>query len=136
MLDRPHTKDYRTHVRLTRSFFPQYDEATIRRVQQAIDVPSSSDIMYNNLMQGFMGPNFGMLEGMNKAGHRKYNHDMFSAMMKGYQVAGIDGAVMGVQHLFEDTLNDVITRSMGRDYATLIETMFLLSTNKNNKRRR
>ena len=87
------------------------------KVNRAIDQPSPMDMVFNNANRR---NNF-IVPGMNMNGHRQFNHDLLSAMMKGNQVGGIKGAEAALYHLMGDVVSDNLVKGFG---STDIRDMF------------
>lgn len=117
---------------MTKSFFPWISDDVINQTNHVLDNPNKSDVWFGDAQRAILGTAFGV-PGMRKSGHRRYNHDLMSALMKGYQVAGTDGAIVAMNHLLQDTANDYLVRSMGLDMANLFESAFLVATGKTRK---
>lgn len=85
------------------------DPKMIHSVNRAIDAPSQMDLMMNNVGSR---TNF-IVPGLNYGGHRQFNHDLLSAMMKGYQFGGAKGAEAAFYHLMGDRVSDGFAKSLG-----------------------
>ena len=104
----------------------------MNKVNHIIDNPSQNDMWFGDAQRAILGTAFGV-PGMRKSGHRRYNHDLMSALMKGYQAAGTDGAIVAMNHLMQDTANDYLVKSMGLDMANLFEAAYLVGTGRSRR---
>src|SRR5947208_8638219 len=120
----PPLKNARNHLRLARNFFPDYDETIINEINRQIDNPSGWDINVENARKALLD-NFGEVPTMNRSGHRRYCHDLATAVLKGYNVAGADGTGIAIIHLGADVLKDNITRLLGTDLSNVLENIFV-----------
>lgn len=77
--------------------------------------------MLGNMRKRVAGKDAGFLPGMWKSGHRQYNHDIATAMTKGYQTAGPDGVYVAMAHLLQDTISDSMNSQVGPDFRDLFE---------------
>lgn len=129
-------KSHKTHEMITNFWMPYLDKETIGKVDRAIDNPSSMDIMLQNMQRQVVGKNF-QLPGMFQGGHRQYNHDAISLMMKGLTEGGVDGMYAAMMHGMIDLFSDSMVSSIGLNGRDLFESAFLyaLDNQKSHKRK-
>lgn len=85
---------------------PKFDPKMVQKVNRAIDTPQLIDAYLNNRSKKYLVP------GLNMTGHRRFNHDLLSALLKGYQVGGYAGAQAAYYHLLADTFSNNMSRSL------------------------
>lgn len=99
--------NWREHIWFSTMMNPKFDPKTVQKVNRAIDEPS----MMNAFLKSQQSKRF-IIPGLNITGHRKFNHDLLSAMMAGFQVAGYEGAKAAYYHLMADTLSNNMARGL------------------------
>lgn len=107
----------RSHIFWAMMLNSRLNPEDVWKVNRAIDTPSPMDMVFNNANRR---NNF-IVPGMNMNGHRQFNHDLLSAMMKGNQVGGIKGAEAALYHLMGDVVSDNLVKGFG---STDIRDMF------------
>ena len=111
----------RTHLQLTRALLPSVDDQVITRVNKSLDNPTAWDKVAESVRETIFGTDFGKVPGLSYKAHRKFNHDIPVAILKGVTEAGVDGAEVALAHLGLDILKDEIVRGLGTDVANAIE---------------
>jgi hypothetical protein len=99
---------------------PKFDPKFLYEVNRAIDQPSELDIVLSKKV----GNKFNV-PGLWKGGHRQYNHDMLTGMIKGMQMGGYEGMRAVFLHYMGDAIADSMNRSMGTDFKDALESMML-----------
>lgn len=89
----------------------------VYKVNRAIDSPSPMDMVMNNTIKR----NNYKVPGLNYGGHRQFNHDILSAVLKGFEVGGSKGAEAALYHLYGDLISDSLVKGFG---STDIRDMF------------
>lgn len=131
-----------THNYFTSSMFPMMSPDLINKVNHRIDnVPLWAN--YFNSMQSRTLKNQGFINQKNPydifkltshGGHRKFGHDMLSAMLIGAAEARkngmkqTDGMLASYAHLATDNFSNHLIKSMGIEGKNLFEALFSYNT--------
>lgn len=110
----------RTHNRMTRMLMNNsLDWHTVDSINKRIDSPTFQDMVLSRIIGG----NFA-LPLLPQVGHRKVNHDLFSAFSIGMQKGGYKGVQAAVYHHLEDIISNQLRNNFGTDGRDLIEAGF------------
>src|SRR6185295_812220 len=92
----------KTHNRMTRFFMRNsLDWNTVNAINERIDNPTYQDVIMSRMLGNkFAYPNLAQV------GHRKVNHDFFTAIMIGMQKGGVKGIEAAVYHHLEDIMSN------------------------------
>lgn len=101
---------------MNKSFDPKF----LYNVNRAIDQPSEFDMFLSR-----QAGNRYNVPGMYKGGHRQYNHDMLTGMIKGMQMGGSKGMEAVMYHYMGDIWADKLNKSLGTDFKDAFESMWL-----------
>ncbi len=77
-----------THNRISKQLLPWLDPKVIDKVNKAIDKPDPVAKLLSAITGQTAKDNPLLNLGIKKTGHRSANHDLVSAIVKGYEVAG------------------------------------------------
>ena len=113
-------KTAKAHQVLTKGILPLVDDQVIGKVNKAIDSPSDTDIIVENVRQLLLG-DIGQIQGLSYRGHRRRNHNAVTAFMKGLENGGADGISVALAHLGLDLVKDEMVRGLGTDLANAVE---------------
>ena len=98
-----------THDKMTKMMFGWLPMDEIRRTNRRVDNPTPRD----RLVSAMMARMFPGAPGPRRYGHRRDNHDVYSAAMAGYATAGYNGMQAAMAHLAEDMVSDTLLKVLG-----------------------
>ena len=123
---------HKTHNRLGDILFPYIEKRIIAAVNKSIDTPKPWMLPFD--------PALGAFPGLSYRGHRKYGHDLLTAILLAMHEGGPSAIPVGIWHLLEDSSRDQLVSLVGEDGANVIEDMFNFVygriSNKKGKRRK
>jgi len=61
---------------------------------------------------------------LSRPGHRSVNHDLGSALMTGFAVAGPDGMIAAWAHLLEDSMSDTVAKAITPEGRDVMEALY------------
>ena len=120
----------RTHLNLTRMMYPHIPLKDIMQVNSRLD---NAKMMDKTMRAVFGGKETTDFFGLTGHGHRKYNHDMGSALLAANLVSKQYGAKIAIGHLMQDTFSNMLVDKYGVEGRDLFEAVFNYSVA--NKRR-
>ena len=103
----------KSHKKLAKKLAPKVDVSDIDRINAAIDNPSSA-IRESDARLPTM-------PGADNRGHRRKGHDLFTATIIGFVVAGVAGIAVALIHLFADAARDQVRERAGTGVADMME---------------
>lgn len=127
-------KNHKSHEFITSVLFPSINSQVVNKVDAAIDNPTFADNWFAEMNKQLFGNSF-QIPGMFRGGHRTVNHDMLSAMLKGFEVGGSEGMYAAMSHLLADTAKDNLNRQFGMYGGDMIENAMLFLRQQNKTRR-
>jgi len=92
------------------------DWYTINSINKRLDNPTYQDV----ILSRFLGNNF-PIPYLPQVGHRKVNHNTFSAFTIGMQKGGFKGVQASMLHQLEDIISNQLRDNFGTDGRDLIE---------------
>lgn len=113
--------NHKTHHYFTKMMFPNVSYKTIDKINSSIDNPSKRMIAIQN--SGLFDKNVFDAFGLTKHGHRKYNHDIASAMFNGYMSSPQHGAEIAITHLALDRFGNMLHDLYGSNEKDAFEVM-------------
>lgn len=137
--------DRRTHNNITNAFFPYLNNKLVNNVNHTIDnVPIwarslSTFQKRDNKVKGFIQNPYDIFN-LTKQGHRKYGHDMMSAMLLGGMQArkmGLphtQGMLAAYSHLATDNFSNHLIKVMGTPGRNMWEALYSYNQDKMQKR--
>lgn len=119
-----------THTYFTRLLYPSIPYKNIEAVNSRLDNYGLIDKNISNRTNSKGTDVFGLTN----QGHRKYNHNIVSAIMIGRMVDPVYGDKIALTHLIGDKMSDVIRNNIGVDRRDLFEAaMNYIINNKSKK---
>lgn len=109
---------------------PWLNPRMVEMVNHKIDNPDPWASFMQDALNRQFGRNTFDVPGLNKMGHRQVNHDLLSAALQGWSVAGPDGVRVAWHHVMQDTFSDMLVRSLGVEGRDLWEALYNYSTAK------
>ena len=106
----------KTHNRIIDILLPFIEKRIVSAINKSIDTPKP-------WMPAF-DPALGRFPGLSYRGHRKYGHDLLTAILLALLKGGPSAVPVGLLHLVGDASRDQIVKRVGEDGANLIEDMF------------
>jgi len=102
----------------------------VDQINQRKDNPTTSDKTLSRALRAKTIPR--------PYGHRKYNHDAFSNVILGYQMAGSKGIQAMFLHDIEDMISDELVNYFGSDGRNIFEAVmnYSFSQHRRHDRRR
>lgn len=125
----------RSHILLTKNLLPYVSTEDIIRVGSRIDKPRNLDMIHANFFGGGR-ESTDFFDLTTRGGHRKFGHDLESAIMIGYMSDQKHGVDIAIAHLLEDHLSNMMIDVLGIDQKEMLESMMNYSLSQNMKKRR
>jgi len=118
----------KTHERIIKELYPDINPKLVELINSIIDTPKSWMPPYS--------PVLGQVPGLSHRGHRKYGHDLLTAVFIALVTGGPKGIPVAVTHLLTDAARDQLVEAGGPDAADIAEAVFNYIVAQKEKRRK
>jgi len=109
-----------THYNLQQLMMPTAQKKLLRAINHALDNPTLGQRKlvdaYSPVINGVKLNPFDYFRLGRRSSHRNYNHDFFMAMMIGFQLGGYQGMSVGLMHVYQDFIADMMKHQYGKAY--------------------
>ena len=119
----------RSHLNMTKMMYPYIPTSDIMKVNARLDNAK----MLDKTMKSVFGKENSDYFGLTGHGHRKYNHDVGSALLVANLVSKQYGSKIAISHLMQDTFSNMLVDKYGVEGRDLMEAVFNFTIS--NKRR-
>lgn len=128
----------RTHLNLSKMMFPYIPNKAILDVNRRLDNSKMMDKTLGAIFGGKKGRETTDFFGLTKHGHRKYNHDVGSALLVANLVNNQYGSKIAIAHLMQDQFSNLLIDKYGVEGRDLLEAVFnyTMANNRKHKSRK
>jgi len=136
--------DRTTHNKIAHSLFPYMSPRFVDYINARIDNPTAFDMAWQRFMDrasNVQSQRIGFYPGMGSKdimgfgqGHRKYNHNLNSALMMSFMAGGTPAMQVFLSHMMADKLSDQMVRQHSTEYRNLFEAMYNMMTRRLQRR--
>jgi hypothetical protein len=105
---------HKLHKKIAKKLFPNVDPKIIDRINKLLDNPP---------LGPEPNPKIGRVPGLRYTPHRGFRHNLIGAIIAGYEIGGIDGAIAAAAHLGVDLSRDQVVKAFGSEVANIVESV-------------